>query len=209
MEQSAESMDDAAGGRTSGLTQRRLSLLGTVLVLVVGAAIVVRTVETERVFEAVRMADVGLLAAAVGVYALSWPLRGHRYDQILGVMGRRCGRGFLTAAVFVSQLANLVVPARAGDGVRAYLLKQRRSVPYTTVAYPPDCYLVFGGETRGLPDELLADRADEVVRIPTVGAARCLNLSNAVAVAAYEVARQHDFAGLETRRTLPAPRRRD
>ena len=127
-------MDDAAGGRTSGLTQRRLSLLGTVLVLVVGAAIVVRTVETERVFEAVRMADVGLLAAAVGVYALSWPLRGHRYDQILGVMGRRCGRGFLTAAVFVSQLANLVVPARAGDGVRAYLLKQRRDVPYTTGA---------------------------------------------------------------------------
>ncbi|WP_336327916.1 lysylphosphatidylglycerol synthase transmembrane domain-containing protein [Halovenus sp. HT40] len=127
-------MDDAAGGGTSGLTQRRLSLLGTVLVLVVGAVIAARTIETERVFEAVRMADLRLLAAAVGVYALSWPLRGHRYDQILDVMGRRCGRSFLTAAVFVSQLANLVVPARAGDGVRAYLLKQRRSVPYTTGA---------------------------------------------------------------------------
>lgn len=127
-------MDGVAGGRISALTQRRLSLLGTVLVLVVGTVIAVRTVETDRVLEAVRLADFRLLVAAVGLYALSWPLRGHRYDQILGVMGRRCGRRFLTAAVFVSQLANLVVPARAGDGVRAYLLKSRRDLPYTTGA---------------------------------------------------------------------------
>jgi uncharacterized membrane protein YbhN (UPF0104 family) len=127
-------MEKTAGDRPSTFTQRRLSLLGTVLVLVVGVALAVRLVETGRVVEAVRMADVGLLAAAVCVYALSWPVRGHRYDQILGVMGRRCGRGFLTATVFVSQLANLVVPARAGDGVRAYLLKRRRDVPYTTGA---------------------------------------------------------------------------
>lgn len=127
-------MDEAAGDRASLLTQRRLSLLGTVLVLVVGAAVAVRVVEMDRVVEAVRMANLRLLAAAVGVYAFSWPLRGHRYDQILAVMGRHCGRSFLTAAVFVSQLANLVVPARAGDGARAYLLKRRRGVPYTTGA---------------------------------------------------------------------------
>jgi uncharacterized protein (TIRG00374 family) len=127
-------MGKATGDQSSLFTQRRLSLLGTVLVLVVGIAVAARVVETERVLEAVRMADIGLLAAAAGVYALSWPLRGHRYDKILDAMGRRCGRGFLTAAVFVSQLANLVVPARAGDGVRAYLLNSRRDVPYTTGA---------------------------------------------------------------------------
>jgi uncharacterized protein (TIRG00374 family) len=127
-------MGKPADDRSSPFRQRRFSLLGTVLVLIVGAVLAVRVVETERVVEAVRMADIGLLTAAVCVYAVSWPVRGYRYDQVLGVMGRHCGRGFLTAAVFVSQLANLAVPARAGDGVRAYLLKTRREVPYTTGA---------------------------------------------------------------------------
>ncbi|MXR50494.1 flippase-like domain-containing protein [Halovenus sp. WSH3] len=125
-------MESSAEGDASYLTQRRLSLLGTILVVVVGVVVASRTVDGDRVVDAVRLTDPRLLAAAVGVYAASWPLRGHRYDRILGVMGRRCGRRFLTAAVFVSQLANLVVPARAGDGVRAYLLKTRRDVAYTT-----------------------------------------------------------------------------
>lgn len=128
------------GNRVSGrsmrkfLARRWLSLLGTGLVLVAGVALAARTVETDRVIDALRVGEPGVLALAVGVYALSWPLRGHRYDEILATMGRRCGGGFLTAAVFVSQLANLVVPARAGDGVRAHLLKTRRDVPYTTGA---------------------------------------------------------------------------
>lgn len=115
-------------------TRGRLTLLGTVLVLAVGGVIAARTIETDRVIEAVRVADPAVLVLAVGVYLLSWPLRGHRYDDILGVMGRRCGFRFLTGAVFVSQLANLVLPARAGDGVRAYLLNSRRTVPYATGA---------------------------------------------------------------------------
>ncbi|MEF8899869.1 MAG: lysylphosphatidylglycerol synthase transmembrane domain-containing protein [Halovenus sp.] len=116
------------------LARRWLSLLGTGLVLVAGVALAARTVETDQVIDAFRVGEPGILALAVGVYVLSWPLRGHRYDDILAAMGRRCGGGFLTAAVFVSQLANLVVPARAGDGVRAHLLKTRKDVPYTTGA---------------------------------------------------------------------------
>lgn len=80
------------------------------------------------------------------------------------------------------------------------LFTSHASVSYTSVDYRPDTFLVFGRETTGLPEELVRSHPGPVVRIPTVGEARCLNLSNAVAVAAYEVARQHDFAGLELAR---------
>ena len=111
-------------------TSGRVSLLGTVLVLVVGGAVAVRTVDTGQLAGAVRSADPALLVAAAAVYALSWPVRGRRYDDILAGMGRRCGTAFATGAVFVSQTANLVVPARGGDALRAYLLNSRREVPY-------------------------------------------------------------------------------
>lgn len=67
---------------------------------------------------------------------------------------------------------------------------------YTEVHYPPDACLVFGKETAGLPEELLRTHADATVRLPMRSEARCLNLSNAVAVGAYEVLRQWQFAGL-------------
>ena len=117
----------------SGRRARRVAaVLGTVLVVAVGGGLAVRTVEMDRVVRTVQTAQFPLLALAVGVYLLSWPLRGRRYGDVLAGMGRRCDAGFLTAAVFVSQTANLVVPARAGDGVRAYLLNERREVPYAT-----------------------------------------------------------------------------
>ncbi|PAU85437.1 TIGR00374 family protein [Halorubrum salipaludis] len=114
------------------LSRERLTVLGTVLVLAVGVAVTVRTLDADAVVGAVTAADPALLGAALAVYALSWPVRGRRYADVLAAMGRRCRVGFLTAAVFASQTANLIVPARAGDGVRAYLLKERRDVPYPT-----------------------------------------------------------------------------
>jgi len=107
-------------------------LLGTLLVVVSGGVLAARAVDLERAVEAVRTADPAVLALASAVYLVSWPLRGHRYGDVLAAVGHRCGTGFLTATVFVSQAVNLVVPARAGDGVRAYLLNTRRAVPYTT-----------------------------------------------------------------------------
>ena len=59
-------------------------------------------------------------------------------------------------------------------------------------------FLVFGKETRGLPEELLAANQQQCVRMPMRKGERCLNLSNAVAVGVYEVLRQWDFADLET-----------
>ena len=67
---------------------------------------------------------------------------------------------------------------------------------YTQAQYHDGCYLFFGKETRGLPESLLREDYDRAVRIPMRAGARCLNLSNAVAVMVYEALRQQDFAGL-------------
>ena len=71
---------------------------------------------------------------------------------------------------------------------------------YSEVEYPDNCYLVFGKETAGLPEELLFDNPDKCVRLPMINnsAARSLNLSNSVAIAVYEVLRQWNFDGFQT-----------
>jgi len=125
------------GGRVRGwirgrLSRKRLTVVGTLAVLAVGVVVVVRALDADAVVAAAGAADPTLLVVALGVYVLSWPVRGRRYADVLAAMGRRCRTGFLTATVFASQTANLIVPARAGDGVRAYLLKDRRDVPYPT-----------------------------------------------------------------------------
>ena len=67
---------------------------------------------------------------------------------------------------------------------------------HSDVSYPDNSFLVFGKETRGLPEELLMQYPDQTLRIPMIAEARSLNLSHSAAIAAYEVLRQHDFAGL-------------
>ncbi len=67
---------------------------------------------------------------------------------------------------------------------------------YTDVVYPKRVFIVFGKETKGLPEELLYDNPEKCVRIPMRDTLRSLNLSNSVAVAVYEVLRQRDFEGL-------------
>ena len=92
------------------------------------------------------------------------------------------------------------------DRAGLVLFSSKAHTVYTEPDYPRDAFLVFGSETAGLDEAFLRDHPGPVVRIPTVAPARSLNLSNAVAVAAYECARQHAFAGLETRRaTLHEP----
>ena len=67
---------------------------------------------------------------------------------------------------------------------------------YTQVRFSPDCYLLFGPETRGLPEDFLARRPETCLRLPMRAQARSLNLSNAVAITVYEALRQLDFPGL-------------
>lgn len=67
---------------------------------------------------------------------------------------------------------------------------------YTEVSYGKDDFLVFGAESRGLPESLLSRVYDRAIRIPMREGARSLNLSNSVAVVLYEALRQQEFAGL-------------
>ena len=67
---------------------------------------------------------------------------------------------------------------------------------YHEVSYPDGVYLVFGRETSGLPRELILENTERALRIPMRKTLRCLNLSNAVAVATYEVLRQWGFEDL-------------
>ena len=67
---------------------------------------------------------------------------------------------------------------------------------YDEVQYTRDCFIMFGKETRGLPETLLKEHYDKCVRIPMMENKRSLNLSNAVAVILYEALRQMSFPGL-------------
>ena len=68
---------------------------------------------------------------------------------------------------------------------------------YTDIEYPDECYLIFGKESRGIPEEVLKKNLDKCVRIPMLENLRSLNLSNSAAIAVYEVLRQRRFADLE------------
>ena len=67
---------------------------------------------------------------------------------------------------------------------------------YCEADYADDCYLFFGKETKGLPEDFLEEHYQECIRIPMRSDARSLNLSNAVAITVYEALRQFDFPGL-------------
>ena len=69
---------------------------------------------------------------------------------------------------------------------------------YSDAAFRDGDFLVFGKETRGLPEELLKKNGDSCLRIPMIGETRSLNLSNSVALAVYEGLRQNDFKGFKT-----------
>ena len=77
-----------------------------------------------------------------------------------------------------------------------YFTTKARNV-YSEVEYPDNCYLFFGKETKGLPEELLLKNKENCVRLPMIGQARSLNLSNTVAIATYEVLRQWNFPELQ------------
>ena len=78
-----------------------------------------------------------------------------------------------------------------------YYFSTKAPRSYTEVSYDgDDVYLMFGKETRGLPEQLLYEHPDSTVRIPMRDKLRSLNLSNSVAIAVYEVLRQHNFEGL-------------
>lgn len=81
-------------------------------------------------------------------------------------------------------------------GSKYYYFSTKANQRYTDIQYPDNCYLLFGKETKGLPEKLLHDNPDTTVRIPMVDEARSLNLSNSVAIAVYETLRQWNYPEL-------------
>lgn len=83
-------------------------------------------------------------------------------------------------------------------GEAIYYFSTKAPKAYTEISYPERVFLMFGRETRGLPEELLQKNPDTTVRIPMLPNLRSLNLSNSAAIAVYEVLRQRGFAELES-----------
>lgn len=83
------------------------------------------------------------------------------------------------------------------DAAQLWCLSTKAPRSYTQAVYQDGCYLMFGKETRGLPEDFLAKHYDRCVRIPMRAQARSLNLSNSVAIAVFEALRQLDFPHLQ------------
>ena len=94
----------------------------------------------------------------------------------------------------------------ANPGARLHFATTKAPRDYCAAEYGPDDYLVFGRETKGLDEALLAENYDRCVRIPMRPDARSLNLSNSVAILLYEALRQQGFPGLEGRGRLRGER---
>ena len=78
-----------------------------------------------------------------------------------------------------------------------FLEKNPGAKIYIEVSYEEDCYIMFGKESAGIPEEILAHNKDRCVRIPMLSEIRSLNLSNSVAVVLYEALRQNDFSQMQ------------
>lgn len=78
-------------------------------------------------------------------------------------------------------------------GARIYMATTKGKHVYTDVSYEPDCYIMFGKESAGIPEEILVEHPEECIRIPMIGETRSLNLSNSVAIVLYEALRQNQF----------------
>lgn len=89
------------------------------------------------------------------------------------------------------------------DGEFYYFSTKAQKI-YSEIEYPDNCYLVFGKETAGLPEDLLYRNPERCVRLPMINNsdARSLNLSNSAAIGAYEVLRQWNFPEMLTKGKL-------
>ena len=78
-----------------------------------------------------------------------------------------------------------------------YYFSTKAPHKHTDITYPEKVFIVFGKETKGLPEKLLFDNPNTTVRIPMISDARSLNLSNSVAIGVYEVLRQWEYPELQ------------
>lgn len=80
---------------------------------------------------------------------------------------------------------------------RIYMATTKSKQCYTDVHYEDNCYIMFGKESAGIPEEILLENKETAIRIPMLEHIRSLNLSNSVGIVLYEALRQNNFLNLE------------
>ena len=83
-------------------------------------------------------------------------------------------------------------------GAKIYMATTKAQKVYTDVSYERDCYIMFGKESAGIPEEILVENEESCIRIPMLPEIRSLNLSNSVAIVLYEALRQNGFSQFQT-----------
>lgn len=76
---------------------------------------------------------------------------------------------------------------------KMYMATTKAKHTHSDVCYESDCYIMFGKESAGIPEEILVENEENCVRIPMWGEIRSLNLSNSVAIILYEALRQNGY----------------
>ena len=82
-------------------------------------------------------------------------------------------------------------------GAKIYMATTKAPKIYTEVSYEEDCYIMFGKESAGIPEEILLENQERAIRIPMNEEIRSLNLGNSVAIVLYEALRQQNFANMQ------------
>lgn len=97
----------------------------------------------------------------------------------------------------VTRYINFAEFLQKNPGAKIYMATTKAKHIYTEVHYEPDCYLMFGKESAGIPEEILVEHEERAIRIPMCGQIRSLNLANSVSIVLYEALRQQGFAGMQ------------
>ena len=92
---------------------------------------------------------------------------------------------------------NFEVFLEKNPGAKIYMATTKAKQTYADVQYEEDCYIMFGKESAGIPEEILLDYKETAIRIPMLPAIRSLNLSNSVSIVVYEALRQQGFKNFE------------
>ena len=82
-------------------------------------------------------------------------------------------------------------------GAKIYMASTKAPRCYTEAQYEPDCFIMFGKESAGIPEEILLENQETAVRIPMMSEIRSLNLGNSVAIVLYEALRQNQFSQMQ------------
>ena len=82
-------------------------------------------------------------------------------------------------------------------GAKIYMASTKAPNLYTEVDYEPDCYIMFGKESGGIPEEILLEHQETAIRIPMLPDTRSLNLANSVAIVLYEALRHNQFEQMQ------------